>query len=137
VHKSRQVHLDKKGREAFRKLTFKQRVLLAVPALRRLADSQGFGAEAAELFAALEDAARAMPGPATPPQGVLGAASRHRLLGSLRCLNLRVALAHIWREGAPEGLQRGALLDGLARIAEGLPPSGPPHWIFWPPSSKS
>jgi len=122
VHEFRPAHLDKSGRETLRKLTFKQRVSVALPVLRQVADSQGFGTEAAELFAALEASARTMPGPATPPPAVLPSHLRQKLLRSLRSLNFRAVLTHVCREDAPEGLQRTALFDIMARIAESKAP---------------
>mmetsp|Transcript_125974 Transcript_125974/g.350968 ORF Transcript_125974/g.350968 Transcript_125974/m.350968 type:complete len:508 (-) Transcript_125974:253-1776(-) len=119
VHESK-PHLDKNGREMFRRLTFKQRASVALPVLRQMADSQGFGAEAVELLAALEDSARTMPGSGSPSPAVSTAQARQRLLKSLRGLSFRTLLARVC-EDAPEGMQCTAR-NGVARIAESMTP---------------
>lgn len=119
-HGGKGRHLDKIARTAVKKLSFKHRAMIALPVLRRLALSQGFGPQAAGLLGQIEQEARSLPGPIVSE---LPASEMQRLARAMRNLSFRTVMTHVCTgDDTPEALTGDRLFQAIRQISASLPP---------------
>jgi len=122
-HEAKVRHLDKQGRMSMRKLSFSQRVVLALPILRSLATAGGFADRAEGVLSALRQSAEdAIAGQADRETEALMPVARAKLAKALPALGFRSVFLHVCNgEGAPEHFAPENLQAILAGMCAGSP----------------